>query len=576
MAYPTPSPTLPRVAAAAAAVVLLGACTSGVTATTETSVDPAVAESPAAEGDAADGGRVVMALTQEPGSMSRLFDEQSAADLSMFVVEPLFLPLADGTYEPVLAAEVPTVENGGVSPDGTSVTFQLREGITWSDGDPFDAEDLAFTVEVIKNEANATVAGPEYGPVEEVVVVDDLTVEVVMSEPNRLYLDLFQDVLPSHRFDGTELDTSDELVELPLGTGPFVFSEWRRGDGLELERNDAYWRDPAKPYLDGISVRVVPDTVAATSSFTNGEYDTVFFFVSADLPNLLREEESGAPIEVAVQETPSWVEWLWLNHAEPGSPGTPNDVLSDPAVREAIDLAVDRQGIVDTVLEGQGTLVGSYLYAGWGATDIPVAGHDPEAAAAVLEEAGWVAGPDGIRSKDGTRAELTFMTIAGDASRELYQQIIQQNLADVGIEVTIQNRPAEEIFAGYADDGALARGAYDLMMSRDGYYIDPKAWTEVFTTASIPSEDNPGGFSYSFWGDEEFDALAQQAGAEIDVAAAQPLYGELAERFAEERVALPLYSSTWGWAWSDDLEGVDATTYWDGIWPSVADWRLVG
>jgi peptide/nickel transport system substrate-binding protein len=573
---PTPTPhTATRAVAAAAAVLLLGACTSGAAGTTDPSADTGAEAAPSGDAPApASGGQIVMALTQEPGSMSRLFDDQSAAELSTFVVEPLLLPLADGSYEPLLAEQVPTVENGDVSEDGLSVTYRLREGITWSDGDPFDAEDLAFTVDVIKDEANATVAGPEYGPVEEVVVVDDLTVEVVMSEPNRLYLDLFQDVLPSHRFDSTQVDTSDELVELPLGTGPFVFTEWRRGDGLELERNDAYWRDPEKPYLDGISVRVVPDTVAATSSFTNGEYDTVFFFVSADLPNLLREEEAGAPIEVAIQETPSWVEWLWLNHSAQGDPGSPNPVLSDPAVREAIDLAIDRQGIIDSVLEGQGTLVGSYLYAGWGASAIDPTPFDPEAAAAVLEGAGWVEGSDGIRVKDGTRAELSFMTIAGDASRELYQQIIQQNLADVGIEVTIQNRPAEEIFAGYEDDGALARGAYDLMMSRDGYYIDPKAWTEVFTTASIPTADNPGGFSYSFWSDPEFDALATEAGAEIDVAAAQPMYAELAERFAAERVALPLYSSTWGWAWSEDLEGVDATTYWDGIWPSVADWLL--
>jgi peptide/nickel transport system substrate-binding protein len=559
------SPIVARATASAVAVLLLGACTSGV---------------PGAGGDpvagAGDGGRLVMALTQEPGSMSRLFDEQSAADLSMLVVEPLLLPLADGSYEPLLAERVPTVENGDVSADGLRVVYRLREGITWSDGDAFDAQDLAFTVDVVKDPANATVAGPEYGPVEDVVVVDDRTVEVVMSEPNRLYRDLFQDVLPSHRFESTQMGPSDALVELPLGTGPFVFTEWRRGDGLELERNPAYWRDPEKPYLEGISVRVVPDTVAATSSFTNGEYDTVFFFVSADLPNLLRQQADGAPIEVALQETPSWVEWLWLNHSAPGRPGTPNPVLADPAVREAVDLALDRQGIIDTVLEGQGTPVGSYLYAGWAATEIAPTERDVARAAAVLDAAGWVAGPDGVRVKDGTRAALSFMTVAGDASRELYQQIIQQNLAEIGIEVTIRNRPAEEIFAGYADGGALARGDFDFMMSRDGYYIDPKAWTEVFTTASIPGEGNPEGFSYSFRSDPGFDALAERAGAEVDVEAARPLYAELAQRFAADRVAIPLYSSTWGWAWGSDIEGVDATTYWDGIWPSVADWRRAG
>lgn len=575
------SPTIPRsrtapAVVAAVAALILSACTSGATDDAAPAVDGGRGEDGNESAAAEEGGRIVMALTQEPGVMSRIFDEQSAADLSMFVVEPLLVPLADGGYGPVLAEEVPTVENGGVSEDGLTVTYRLRDGVTWSDGDAFDAQDLEFTVDVIKDEANATVVGPEYGPVEEVVVVDPLTVEVRMSEPNRLYLDLFQDVLPSHRFDSTTIDPADELLELPLGTGPFAFTDWRRGDGLELEANEDYWRDPELPHLDGISVRVVPDTVAATSAFTNGEYDTVFFFVSADLPNLLREQEGGAPIEVALQETPSWVEWLWLNHSAQGEPGTPHPVLSDPAVREAIDLAIDREGIIETVLEGQGTLVGSYLYAGWAASEIPHTQRDTDAAVAALEAAGWELGDDGVRTRNGTRASLTFMTIAGDASRELYQQIIQQNLADIGIEVVIQNRPAEEIFAGYDDDGALARGAFDLMMSRDGYYIDPKAWTDVFTTGSIPSADNRGGFSYSFWSDEQFDTMAAEAGAEIDGAAAQPMYAELAEYFAAERVALPLYSSTWGWAWSSDLEGVDATSYWDGIWPSVAEWRLAG
>src|SRR5690606_33601345 len=141
-------------------------------------------------------------------------------------------------------------------------------------------------------------------------------------------------------------------------------------------------------------------------------------------------------------------------------------------------------------------LTGAFIYAGWAALDMPVTPYDPDKANEILDAAGWQRGSDGIREKDGVRASLRFQTIAGDQTRELYQQLIQQNMKDIGIELKIENVPSTTIFGSYQEGGLLARGNYDIVMSRDGYEVDPADWAAVFTSDSIPSEENPGGFTY--------------------------------------------------------------------------------
>lgn len=518
---------------AAVALVVAGCTGGGAAATGE---------------DASSGGNALIAMIQEPGSMSPFFTDQSGADLSVLAVEPLFNQVADGSYEPLLAAEVPSVENGGVSEDGLTVTFRLREGITWSDGEPFTAEDLAFTFDAISAPDSALLADPEYGLVDSVTAVDDLTAEVRMTDPNPAYLNLFKQVLPAHTFDSATIPAEHPQARLPMGTGPFVFTEWQSGSQMTLERNEAYWRDPQQPYLDGIIVTITPDKQTALTAFTDGEYDTVFFVDSGDLPDLTTAAKGGAPITVELQETESWVEFLWLNHSDGGDPEVPHPVLGDPAVREAIDLAIDRQAIIDRVLEGFGTQVGSFIYAGFAAHEIAPAPFDPDAANALLDEAGWVTGSDGVRSRDGVRASLGFTTIAGDQTRALYQQLIQQHLADVGVEVRIENVPSNTLFGGFSEGGLLATGDYDLSMTRDGYYIDPLQWVDVFTSDSIPAQESPDGFTYSHWRNAAYDELADAAASTLDREERAEAYADLAELFAAERVALPLYSSEWGWA----------------------------
>lgn len=520
------------------------------------------------------GGRAVIALIQEPGQMNEFFNSQSGSFLSVLVVEPLFIADANGEYQPVLAAEVPTIENGGISPDSLTITYKLKEGITWSDGEPFTAEDIVFTFEVYKNPESTPLVPAAYDKIESVRAIDPLTVEVKMKEINPGYLDLWQTVLPKHKFDSTAVTQEHPLARLPLGTGPFVFKEWKTGDQIILERNPNY-RDPEKPYLDGITIKVSPEKEATIAAFIAGEYDYVYFIVTGDLPTLTQAEQEGKPVHVELFEGGASVEWLWLNLSDNGDPTKPHPVLGDPAIREAMDYGIDRQAIIDEILGGFGSLTGAFIYAGWAALDMPVTPYDPDKANEILDAAGWQRGSDGIREKDGVRASLRFQTIAGDQTRELYQQLIQQNMKDIGIELKIENVPSNTIFGSYQEGGLLARGNYDIVMSRDGYEVDPADWAAVFTSDSIPSEENPGGFTYCHWRNAEFDAAIKEASSTLDQEVRKQAYARAAEIFARERPALPLYQSASADAWSTRLKGV-RVGYFNprGTLYGAADWYL--
>jgi len=544
-----------------AAALVLGACTTD--GSTET--DPA----------SASGGTAVVALIQEPGIFSPLFTTQSGAELAYaFTLEPMFLSKPDGTYEPYLASEIPTIENGGVSDDGTVIEYTVREGVTWSDGEPFTADDLAFTLEAVQNPDGEIVNSAEYAQVESWEVVDELTLAVTMASPVPNYLELFNQVLPQHRFDGSAISAEHPDARIPLGTGPFVFDEWNSGSEAVLSANAEYWGDEG-PLLDGVVITMVPDAQNAINGFINGEYDTVAYVFAGDMAQLLEAEADGAPITVVQSDQLGFVEWLWINHSDQGDASTPHPVLGDLAVRQAISQAIDRQAIIDEVLNGVGSLTGSFIYAGTGSVESEPPAFDPDAAAQLLDEAGWVVGADGVREKDGVRASLRYTTIAGDQVRALYQQLIQQNLADIGIEVIIENLQSNSIFDPRAEGGILGLGDFDLMMSRDGYYPDPQSWIDIWTTSYIPSDENPDGFSYAFRSDPEFDALADAARTEVDIEARDALIAEIDALFVDNVIAIPLYASGVGYVFSDALGDVSIDT-WDGPWStaSTLTWSL--
>lgn len=528
----------------------------------------------ATSGEPVSGGRIVMGLIQEPGQLNDFFNGQSGSFISVLTVDPLFVANTAGEYMPVLASELPTRENGGISEDNLTITYRLQEGLTWSDGEPFTADDIVFTWEVYENPESTPSVGAEYSLVESVTKIDDLSVEVKMTQINPMYLELWQQVLPKHKFDSTAVTQEHEQARIPLGTGPFVITEWKTGDQITLERN-ANYREEGKPYLDGMTIKITPQKDAAIASFINGELDYLYFIVTGDLPVLTEAQDNGDGVVVWVDDGGTSVEWLWLNNATTGDPSTPHPVLGDKAIREAMDYGVDRQVIIDEVLGGFGTLETSFIFSGWARVEVPPTPYDPDKARQILDDAGWVEGDGGIREKDGVRASLKYQTIAGDQVRELYQQVVQQNMKDIGIELNIENVPSNTIFGSYQEGGILARGEFDILMSRAGYEVDPFDWVSLFTTEQIASEENPSGNTYTFYSNPEVDELAKEALTTLDRDTRQAVYDQIVAIVNEDRPAIALYRSAKAEAWRDHLKGVGTDFFRDrGALYSAADWYI--
>ena len=466
------------------------------------------------------------------------------------------------------------MENGGISADFLTITYKIKPGILWSDGEPFTADDIVFTFDVYKDPNSTTQAPPAFSFIDTVTATDSLTVVVKMKSINPDYLTLWQSVLPKHKFSSTAVTQDNPLALIPMGTGPFVITEWKTGDQIVLDRNPNY-RDPQKPYLDGITIKITPDRDATIAGFLAGQFDYVFFLAGGDLASIKSAEAGGAPVFLDIGQGGMQAEYLWFNMSDNGDLSKPHPVLGDAAIREAIDYGIDRQGIVDNVLGGFGTLTGSFIYAGWAATNIAPTPYDPEHSKTVLDAAGWVPGSDGIRVKNGVRASLRFQTIAGDTTRELYQQVIQQNMKDIGIEFNIQNVPSNTLFGSYSEGGLIQVGNYDIVMSRDGFFLDPIEWVSYFITSWIPSAQSPDGWTYAHWSNPQFDQLAAEAAASLDTKVRQPLYNQIDTIFRENRLALPLYQAPRYNAWSTRLHGVT----WDYFNPrhiflSAADWYI--
>lgn len=511
--------------------------------------------------------------------LSPLFSTQSGANLTYaFAVESLFTTLDTGERVPNLAAELPTKENGLISEDGLTVTYPLHEGITWSDGEPFTSADLAFTIDVTKQPDTLAILDTEYSSIASYEVVDPHTIAVTFMQTQPNYLNLFKQVLPKHRFDGPNIAADDPELREPTGTGPFKISEWISGDEITFVRNEHYWRADQQPKLDGVTVKINPDLTTAVNGFTRGDFDLVFGMTAGDLDEVAEAVDAGAPIVLNEKPTSTGhVEWLWLNNSEKGQLGTPHPVLGDAAVREAIDLAIDREGVLNDVLGGFGTLSNSLVYAGVGGELTKTAPYDPKQAQKVLESAGWELGNDGVRAKDGVRASVKFQTISGDEVRALYQQVIQQNLKEVGIETIIENVPSNLMFGDAKDGGLLSTGSYDIMMSRAGKLPDPTEWMVEFETQSIPSGPESAGYSYAWWSNPEYDALVATVASEMDPKARAEAVHSANALFAAERPAIPIYAAPTAWAWSSNLSGVTDDA-WNGPWDTTSsvNWAFAG
>lgn len=461
------------------------------------------------------GGSVVIGLTQQPKTLNPLLATSAVEDaVASFAVEGLVQVDAEGVYKPVLAEALPEV-----SDDGLTLTYHLRQGVRFSNGDAFTCEDVQYTLDAIMNTPLGL--SPGYSVIDSVDCPDANTAVVNLDEVYAPYLNLFQFILPKTAGDVSAPENWD-FNRHPLGTGPWVVQEWVDGDHITLAKNPTY-RETAKPLLDNVTLKFFPGVTQGIQALSQGQISALWGLSEADLPALSALDNRMSVAEVPTGEN----ELLVLNLADPSvdapaDPSTaPHPILSDLRIRQAIQMAIDKQSLIDQLFAGMGRVGTSVVPVGQYACDESPSSFDLEGAKRLLDQAGWAPAADGIREKNGVRLSFSIATTAGDALRERSEQLLANMLKAAGIELRVENLPAQDFFSGWSANSIRKHGHFDILMYTTGPVgsPDPQGYlTSNYSSASIPTAANQGqGNNFSRYINADVDAWLDQASRSINL-----------------------------------------------------------
>lgn len=509
-------------------------------------------------------------------------------EASRITLEPLATFNNQGELIPILAAEVPTLENGGVAADGLSVTWQLKPDIQWSDGTPFTAADVVFTYEFISNPETASASSSNYDAIASVEAIDPLTVKVNFKAVNPGWFLPFVGsegmILPQHIFaDYTGANSRQAPGNLlPVGTGPYRVVEFRPGDTVVYESNP-YFREAETLYFQRIELKGGGDsTSAARAVLQTGDADYAYGLQVE--PQVLEQLEAGGQGQVMAIFGPL-SERIQLNQTDPNrataagdrsSLEFPHPFLSDRQVRQAFNLAIDRNTISDQLYGVTGIPTPNFLVS-------PPTYLSPntrlefnlEQAAALLEQAGWQdTNGNGIRDKDGVEMRVLFQTSVNPV-RQKTQEIIKQNFRTIGVEVEIKSIDASIFFSGDpSNTDSLNRFYADLQMMTTGNTSpDPTRYLKTFTCGEIARpENNWSGSNSSRYCNPEYDQLFQRSTTELNPETRAALFIQMNDLLVEDVAVIPLVHRADAIAVSNSLEGVELTS-WDRVVWNIHQWR---
>ncbi|HXF63472.1 MAG TPA: ABC transporter substrate-binding protein [Caldilineaceae bacterium] len=474
-----------------------------------------------AEAPAAAGGALYIARPTDAVGLDPKVETTSPGNWVMSnIYENLVKLDTDMTFKPVLAESWEQIE-----PDRWR--FTLRQGVKFHDGTDFNAEAVKFSIERIKNPDDPGRSASNLAAIVAVEVVDDYTVDIVTDGPYGPLLNAMSLVYATGIVSPAAVEQyGEDFTRNPVGTGPFRFVEWSTNDRIVLERNPDYWGEPAK--LDQVVYRVIPEESARMLALDTGEVQMVM----APAPSLIDTYRDNP--DFTVHEVPG-VRVVWFGMM------TAREPLSDVRLRQALNFGVDRQAILDNVLEGMGYLPQSYISPSiFGFTDISEAfAYDPERAAALLEEAGWVdSDGDGIRDKDGEPLTLVHFSPRGrylkDAEiAEAYQAAMRELGVDIQLEIMEWGTLFEQVRQPNIPADLFTLG-WSTATGDAEYTLEP-----VFGSKNIP----PTGWNSFEYQNPEFDALVDQADRSTDPEERAALYAQAQEILAQEVPAVPIYNS---------------------------------
>lgn len=452
-------------------------------------------------------------------------------DGSRLFYEPLASFDPDGNLIPELAAEIPSPQNGGLSKDGKSVTWRLKKNVQWHDGKPFSADDVVFNWEFAADPATAATTIGNYKGIDRIDKIDSHTVKIVFKEPNPFWAEAFcgaatGQIIPKHLFEAYKGAKSREAPSnlKPIGTGAYRFVDFKPGDLVRAELNPNY-HVPNNPFFDRVEMKGGGDAVsAARAVIQTGEFDFAWNMQVED-DVLLRMEQGGkGRVDLVVGGN---IEHIQCNQTDPwtdvdgerSSIKKPHPFLTDPAVRQALNLLVDRASVQEQIYGRSGRTSANFLNA-----PSPFFSKNSrwefnvDKANQILEAAGWKRGSDGIRAKDGKKLKFVYQTSI-NAPRQKNQQIVKQAAAKAGIDIEIKSVVASVYFSSDPANPDTYRHFYtDLQMYTTTMGApDPQTFMRQFLSGEIASKDNKWqGRNITRWRNAEYDKLFDASLTELD------------------------------------------------------------
>jgi peptide/nickel transport system substrate-binding protein len=548
---------------------------------------------PAAMAERGSDGEVKIIYWQAPSILNTYLSSGTKdTESASLVIEPLGRYDENGNMVPYLAEEIPTVENGGVSADLTSITWKLKSGLLWSDGSPVTSADVKFTADYCMNPEGGCSQLAKFEGVSLVDVVDDLTVKVTFTEPKPNpygpFMGVQSPIIQAAQFAECTGAKAPECTEAnfgPIGTGPFVVTDFRPNDVIQMEANQNY-RDPAKPAFAKLTFKGGGDaTAAGRAVMETGEFDYAWNMQLA--PDVLAKmAEGGKGVPIAAFGT--LVERIEMNmtDASPDLPEGeratakhPHPFLSDIRVRKALSMAIDRELLVEVGYGQAGRptcnlVPAPALYA---SDNTECLTQDIAGANALLDEAGWVAGSDGVREKDGMRLSMLFQT-STNAVRQDFQALIKQWWNEIGVETELRNLDASVYFGG--DPGSpdtFQRFYSDVEMYANNFDgTDPESYLAQHTCDKAPKPESQWqGENINRFCDPEYDKLVAELGRTGELEKRGEIAKKLNDMLTKDSyVIVPLVDRGRVSAHATSLGGVILNTWDSELW-NVADWYRI-
>ena len=509
-------------------------------------------------------------------------------DGSRIFYEPLASWDPDGNLAPILATEVPSLQNGGLSKDGKTVTWKLKKGVQWHDGKPFTADDVVFNWEYAADPATAAYCIATYKDIK-AEKVDSHTVRVTFPKPTPFWADAFVGVrgmiIPKHVFEPFKGGKSREAPAnlKPVGTGPYRYVDFKPGDMVKGELNPTYHL-PNRPYFDTIEMKGGGDAVsAARAVLQTGEYDYAWNLQVED--EILKRLEQGGRGKVDIVAGGD-IEHIQCNFTDPwkevdgerSSLKTKHPTLSDPAVRQALSVLVDKDSVEKFIYGRTGNATANFI-------------NNPEKfrskntkyefnvdkANAILDKAGWAKGADGIRAKDGKKLKFVYQTSINQP-RQKTQAIVKQACQKAGIDIEVKAVTASVFFSSDAANPDTYPHFYsDLQMYTNGPNApDPQYFMNQFVSWELASKANKWqGRNVTRWRSEEYDRAYSAADTELDPVKRAALFVKMNDLIIQGTVVIPVLWRNGASVSVANLRGMDLSG-WESTFWRLSHWSRQG